>query len=107
MFPKTTRYENEKLRRLARDRPCMIQLDGICNRDTATSVWCHSNASEHGKGAHRKADDCFGAIGCSACHHAIDQGSKLSRDERRDAMRRAMDRTLLYLWREGLIQVTP
>jgi len=37
-------------------------------------VACHSNSAEDGKGMGQKADDCFVAFGCSACHQWLDEG---------------------------------
>lgn len=62
------------IRRAARGEECTLRFPGVCNRDPATSVWCHSNRYEHGKGMGRKADDEHGCIGCSACHAFYDGG---------------------------------
>jgi hypothetical protein len=62
------------IRRAARGEQCTLRFDGICNRNPETSVWCHSNRYEHGKGAGLKARDEHGCIGCSACHAFYDGG---------------------------------
>lgn len=54
--------------------PCLFQVAGVCNRDRATTVACHSNWGEHGKAGARRADDCYSVWGCSACHAWLDQG---------------------------------
>lgn len=72
---KEPRWECKKLRDSARDRPCTGQSDW-CNGDPNTTVWAHSNFSEHGKGVGMKAHDIFGAFLCSGCHLWFDTASK-------------------------------
>jgi hypothetical protein len=101
------------LRELARGQPCMVAKVtgallsmGIVSsyfHDPQTVVWCHSNLSHHGKGAHRKADDPFGFLGCAGCHFAIDQGSRLNRGERRRIQEAAMYLTRMHLIENLLI----
>jgi hypothetical protein len=62
------------IRRAARGEECTLRFPGICNRDPATSVWCHSNRYEHGKGLGLKSNDEHGCVGCSACHAFYDGG---------------------------------
>jgi hypothetical protein len=62
------------IRRAACGEECTLRIGGVCNYDPATSVWCHSNRLEHGKGMGTKAHDIFGCIGCSACHAFYDGG---------------------------------
>ena len=56
------------LREAARGKMCMIQIFGVCNRSHETSVLCHLP----GPGVGVKADDIHAAIGCNACHDAVD-----------------------------------
>lgn len=58
-----------------------------------------------GKGMSQKTDDCLTAAICPACHHDIDNGNQLSRDERRALLDRAICETVAQLARMGLIQV--
>lgn len=88
----------------------MFRVPGICNGRTDTTVWCHSNESRHGKGVGQKSHDCFGALGCSACHQWYDFDSRskevtLEMIDRQLAFRDAMERTLYYFWANGLITV--
>lgn len=62
------------IRASARDEECTLRFDGICNYDTATTVWCHSNESADGKGMGIKARDQEGCYGCAACHSYYDGG---------------------------------
>lgn len=56
----------------ARGQQCTIQLAGICNHDTATTVAAHINLPHMGAmGA--KTHDLHVAWVCSACHDAIDR----------------------------------
>lgn len=72
--PKTELHRNPHLLAMARGKPCLFRLPGICNFDPETTVACHSNSGAHGKGGARKADDQYSVWGCFACHSHIDQG---------------------------------
>ncbi|EHU7134235.1 hypothetical protein KZK14_000034 [Salmonella enterica] len=56
-----------------------------------------------GKGMGMKTDDCATAAICQECHHEIDNGSHLSRKERRRLMNKAIVLTVIELARRGLI----
>lgn len=71
--PKGQPYRDQALRDMAENRPCLLLVPGICNHRLDTTVACHSNLGEHGKGERRKADDCFTVWGCAACHRWLDQ----------------------------------
>lgn len=60
----------------------------------------HRNES---KGMGLKVDDCATAAICVCCHDSIDNGNKLSRDERRQLMDRAIVLTLIQIARRGLV----
>lgn len=62
----------------------------------------HRNES---KGMALKVDDSLTAALCAKCHHEIDNGKGLSRDERRQMMDRAIVLTLMQLTRMGLVGV--
>lgn len=96
-----SRYENKALRDLARGAPCMFSFSG-CDRTGETSVWVHSDESDHGKGMGIKAHDYYGAIGCGNCHSKL---PNLPREWRETQMTDAMERTWAYLWEQGLVQV--
>ena len=53
----------------------------------------HSNWSEHGKGRIIKASDEFTAALCQTCHAELDQGSHLSKEQRRQMWDRAYEKT--------------
>ena len=61
------------LRKEAEGRECQIRIPGVCNKDRATVVLCHSNDKRLlGVGMGQKVPDIFGAWGCSACHDYVD-----------------------------------
>lgn len=97
-------YRNKKLTDLARDKPCMLRIPGVCNGNWATTVWCHSNHLADGRGHAHKAHDCFGCFGCAACHHWLDHGGA-PRAEKDEAFERAFRLTLLFMWSNELIMV--
>ena len=59
------------IRKAAKDQECTLKFD-CCNHDASTTVLCHSNRLEDGKGTGLKAPDTCAAFGCSACHDVLD-----------------------------------
>lgn len=88
---------------LAYQIPCQVRLPGC---DGGPGEPAHSNQQRHGKGTGLKAHDCFYAAACRSCHHQIDNGAKMTREERADAWQRGFERTLVELWGRGLIRVS-
>lgn len=74
--PKTEREENAHFRAMARGKPCLLTVPGVCSGDNATVVLAHSNW--HDKGAGRKASDYWGVWACYSCHSWLDQGAATS-----------------------------
>lgn len=70
-----TMYRNRALLDLARGKPCLLQIPGVCIGGTETTVACHSNQARHGKAGWLKAHDWAAAWGCRACHAYIDQNT--------------------------------
>jgi hypothetical protein len=97
-------FRDRALLDLAYQLNCTLKLPGC---EGTTGEPAHSNQSKHGKGGSLKAHDCFFAAACRTCHIQIDQGNKMTREEKFDAWDRAHVRTMLELWERGLIQVTP
>ena len=105
---KSPRYENPKLLKLANGMSCMG-----CGCQDGTVVMAHSNFAIHGKAKGMKAHDCFVAGLCQRCHAWLDSGTEFyslgfavgdpSRAGKLEFFRRAMEATLLYLWRNGLV----
>ncbi|AMP05826.1 hypothetical protein CPter91_3502 [Collimonas pratensis] len=53
-----------------------MRFPGACNYRTDTTVLCHSNLLEDGKGYGIKAPDEKGAYGCCRCHDVLDGRAK-------------------------------
>lgn len=91
------------LRQLARAKPCMVRLPGICNGNPETTVLAHYRLiGISGMGI--KSDDLLGAWACSDCHDAIDRRAHmdLDRDYVRLAHLEGMVRTLCELKKLGV-----
>lgn len=96
------------------EKRCYVRSDALmaayrlipcqhCGRDDGTVCGAHANWSIFGKGGHIKADDNRAASLCAACHvPVLDQGSRLSRAERKAMWWAAHVRTVLELMRQGL-----
>ena len=95
-------YRSRKLLDCAKYAPkCMC-----CDKyNDGTVVMAHANWSEYGKGASIKAHDWAVAAMCYACHSELDQGSKLSKEDRKDTWIRAHIKTFEWLFREGFLKV--
>ena len=70
-------YRNEKLLKAVRDCPCQH-----CGAQDGTVVAAHSNQLIDGKGRGLKAHDYRIAALCFRCHAELDQGAKMSKQER-------------------------
>ena len=65
----------------------------------------HSNMAQHGKGRGIKASDEFVAALCFACHHDLDAGYGLSKDEKQLMFRNALRKTWAELQARDLILI--
>ena len=95
--PKRVYVRSEALMRAYRQLPCQH-----CGREDGTVCGAHPNWSDGGKGGHIKADDNLCASLCFSCHRALDQGSRLTYDERRALHEAARRKTLAELISRGL-----
>lgn len=86
-------YRNAKLLRAVREAPCMM-----CGIQDGTVVAAHSNQLRDGKGRGIKAHDYRIAALCYRCHAEIDQGVKLSKEERLQAWEEAHRKTVGWLF---------
>jgi hypothetical protein len=73
-IPKTELHRSRALLDMARGRPCLLRVAGVCSGRAESTVACHSNKAAHGKGGARKADDEYSVWGCFSCHGWLDQG---------------------------------
>ncbi|WP_157667764.1 nuclease domain-containing protein [Comamonas serinivorans] len=79
-------HRNRALLDMARERPCLMRVKGVCRNGMQTTVAAHSNQAKHGKGAMRKANDEWSVWACYPCHVWLDQGMAS-----REAKRKAFD----------------
>lgn len=94
-FPKFTYVRSKALLRAVASLPCMH-----CGAHGLTQA-AHSNQSCHGKGKSIKASDVFTAALCITCHAELDQGRKLTREQRIDMWGNAWRNTVRALVQQG------
>ena len=61
----------------------------------------HSNWAEHGKARGLKASDEFTAALCQKCHTELDQGARLTKEQRRMLWQMAYQKTVAKLKASG------
>lgn len=93
-------YRNKKLLETVREAPCQM-----CGIEDGTVVAAHSNQLRDGKGRSIKAHDFRLAALCMRCHFEIDQGSKLSREERVNQWEMAHRNTIGWLFENNRLEV--
>ena len=93
-------YRNKKILELARDVPCQS-----CRILDGTVVACHSNNLRDGKGTGIKSHDFRVAYLCHRCHDEIDNGTKLSREERKAKWEDAHRETIGLLFLNDHIKI--
>jgi hypothetical protein len=76
-----------------------------CGRTAGTIVGAHSNQLRDGKGRGIKAHDFRIAYLCHDCHHSIDQGNKLTKEERRELWEEAHRKTIEWLFLNNKLKV--
>lgn len=101
--PKYVAYRNKKILQAAKGEKCTI-FSPVCNGNSETTVFCHSNENEHGKGFHKKSDDIFGFFGCSTCHDWFDDARTAPRMIKRDYLLSAMSKTWKRLLEKGVLR---
>ena len=92
-------YRNAKLLVACRQLPCQL-----CEIEDGTVVAAHSNQLADGKGKSIKASDYRVAALCFSCHMDLDQGNKLSKEQRRECWEVAHRRTIGELFERNLIK---
>lgn len=91
-------YRNQKLLETVRSSPCQH-----CGVSDGTVVAAHSNQLRDGKGRGLKAHDYRIAALCFRCHAELDQGSKMSKQERVNMWEDAHRLTVGWLFDNDLI----
>ncbi len=89
-------YRDARLLRAVREAPCMM-----CGTQDGTVVAAHSNQLRDGKGRSIKAHDYRIAALCYRCHAEIDQGAKMTKEERLEAWESAHRATVGWLFDTG------
>ena len=65
----------------------------------------HSNMAVHGKGRGIKASDVFAAALCFACHHDLDAGHSLTKEQKQKMFFVALKKTWIELQKRDLILI--
>ena len=95
-------YRNKQLLEIVRKSPCQH-----CGIEDGSVVAAHSNQLRDGKGRGIKSSDAMIAALCNNCHMEIDQGSKLSKQERVEFWEEAHRKTICWLFENNLLSVKP
>jgi hypothetical protein len=93
-------YRNKKLLEVVRLSPCQH-----CGAIDGTVVAAHSNQLRDGKGRGIKAPDYRIAALCFKCHSELDQGMKMTRQERIDFWEDAHRKTIEWLFENLILDV--
>ena len=76
---KRKRIESKKARESARDEACTLNICGVCNFDTTTTILAHlPDDSGTGKTAGKSDDVGCAVYACSNCHDIMDYRKKMS-----------------------------
>lgn len=98
-------WRSKEYLKSAQGQDCQVRIEGVCNHNPETVVAAHSNQYIHGKGGALKAHDIFVAWACSECHREIDQGNRLTYDQKAHYWQRGFERTLLAAIEQGILRV--
>jgi len=93
-------YRNKKLLEIVRQSPCQL-----CGTSDGTVCAAHSNQINDGKGKGIKAHDYRIAALCYHCHMNLDQGAKLSKEERRELWELAHRKTIGWLFENEILEI--
>jgi len=94
-------YRNKQLLELVRQLPCQN-----CGLQDGTVVAAHSNQLRDGKGRGIKAHDFRVAALCYRCHSELDQGNKLTREERVEMWEEAHRNTIGWLFEHDMLTLS-
>lgn len=87
-------YRDKDLLDLAQGQECLLMIHRRClGPEGSTTVACHDNSLQSGKGMALKADDSRTVWGCYWCHSLLDQGN-MEYEERQEAFEQAYDRQM-------------
>lgn len=91
-------FRSKRLLEAIRECPC-----AHCGAQDGTVVAAHRN---QGKGMGMKVSDALVAALCYRCHSALDQGSKMTRDERREMWDQAYIKTMQHMIENEILKVS-
>jgi hypothetical protein len=95
-------YRSKKLLETLRECPFCLSCGAV---NDGTVVAAHSNQLRDGKGKGIKAHDFRVAAMCHGCHYELDQGSKLSKEERLTMWEESHRATISWLFLAGHLKV--
>jgi hypothetical protein len=93
---------SKKILDSAKGEKCTVESP-ICNDDRTTTVACHSDYMEDGKGKGIKAEDIYIAYGCFNCHQWLTKD--VVNDLKEMYFHRGMKRTWKRLIEKGIIKI--
>lgn len=96
---------NRKFLDLCHFAPCFLSIEGVCQSGVNPFVPAHSNHQRHGRGMSHKSHDCYVVPACPPCHHELDAGKSLTRQQRDDLFMSAWERWMLYVFRYEMVEV--
>lgn len=96
---------SKKITDSARNAPCTLNIVGVCNHDSTTTVYAH--IPDEYKGVGYKSSDLSGCYACSSCHDVIDgrTNNKEYSDRKEFYLFRAWRRTLFMLIEKDILYV--
>ena len=87
-------YRDKDLLKLAQGEECLLRISRRClTTEGSTTVACHDNSLQSGKGMSLKADDSRSVWGCYWCHAMLDQG-KMEYEEKQKVFSDAFERQI-------------
>lgn len=85
---------------------CQVGLPDVCQGHMPEGCEpAHANGQRWGKGTGIKAHDVFHAAACHACHVELDQGHRVTQEDKLFYWQRGFERTMLIYFREGWVSV--
>ena len=97
MRPKFNYWRSKQHLKNVASLPCQH-----CGREGQTQA-AHSNLAIHGKARSLKSSDEYTAALCFPCHHELDAGGKLNKQEKQEMWFRAFRNTWLELLERDLV----
>jgi hypothetical protein len=90
-------FRSKRLLEAIRECPC-----ANCGAEDGTVSASHRN---FGKGMGIKVSDALTCALCSGCHHQLDMGKDMNREERREFWNQAYIKTMQYMIENNMLRV--